>query len=140
MNAMQMTAANVERRPERPLILILEDDNSLAIALEVLLADWGFRPFLAASPAAAARALGMRMRDVDAIIADYHLDDGFTGIKGAKELSRAVGREVPTIVTTAHAMMAEHANAYPVLAKPFDPQILRRWLIDHVGGVEGEGG
>lgn len=139
MNAIQLTPAAFERRNERPLILILEDDKSLAIALEVLIGDWGFMPFLASSPAAAARALGMRMRDVDAIIADYHLDDGFTGIKGAKELSRAVGRDVPTIVTTAHAMMAEHANAYPVLAKPFDPQILRRWLIDHVGGVEDDG-
>lgn len=131
-----MNAANLASHSKPPLILILENDRSLAVALEVLIGDWGFTPFLASSPSAAARALGMRLREVDAIIADYHLDDGFTGINGAKELFRAVGRDVPTIVTTAHAMLAEHADAFPVLAKPFDPQILRRWLIDHVGGED----
>ena len=65
----------------RPLILILENDGRLAVALTILVEDWGFTPVTANSASAAARALGPRVQDVTAIIADYHLDDGFTGIR-----------------------------------------------------------
>lgn len=116
----------------RPLILILENDGRLAVALTILVEDWGFAPVTANSASAAARALGPRMQDVTAIIADYHLDDGFTGINGARALTLAIGHAVPTIVTTGHAVLAEHANVFPVLSKPFDPSILRRWLDTHV--------
>jgi DNA-binding response OmpR family regulator len=116
----------------RPLILILENDGRLAVALTILVEDWGFTPVTANSASAAARALGPRVQDVTAIIADYHLDDGFTGINGARALTLAIGHAVPTIVTTGHAILAEHANAFPVLSKPFDPSILRRWLDTHV--------
>ncbi len=116
----------------RPLILVLENDGRLAVVLTVLIEDWGFAPITANSASAAARALGSRIQQVDAIIADYQLDDGFTGINGARALARAIGHAVPTIVTTGHAILAEHANAFPVLSKPFDPSILRRWLEVHV--------
>lgn len=115
-----------------PLVLILENDGRLAAALTILVDDWGFSSVTAKSAAAAARALGARIKDVHAIVADYHLDDGFTGIKGAKALATAIGRAVPTIVTTGHAVLAEHENVYPVLRKPFDPNILHRWLVEHV--------
>lgn len=116
----------------RPLILVLENNGRLAVALTILIEDWGFTPVTANSASVAARALGPRVQDVNAIIVDYHLDDGFTGINGARALTRAIGHAVPTIVTTGHAILAEHANAFPVLSKPFDPSILRRWLEDHV--------
>jgi DNA-binding NtrC family response regulator len=115
-----------------PLILVIENDGRLAVALTILIEDWGFTPVTANSVSAAARALGNRMRDVTAIITDYHLDDGFTGINGARALTLAIGRTVPTIVTTGHSVLAEHANAFPVLSKPFDPSILRKWLDEHV--------
>lgn len=116
----------------RPLILILENDGRLAVALTILIEDWGFTPIAANSASAAARALGPRVQEVNAIIADYHLDDGFTGINGARALALAIGHAVPTIVTTGHAILAEHADAFPVLSKPFDPSILRHWLEAHV--------
>lgn len=121
----------------RPLVLVLENDGRLAIALTILIEDWGFTPVTANSASAAARALGPRVQEVNAIIADYHLDDGFTGINGARVLTLAIGRSVPTIVTTGYAVLAEHANAFPVLSKPFDPSILRRWLEDHVDRAAG---
>ena len=72
------------------------------------------------------------MPQVEALIVDYMLDDGFTGIKGAAAIINAIGRRVPTIVTTGHGERAEHENIYPVLRKPFDPSILRSWLARHV--------
>ncbi len=117
---------------ERPLIVIVENDQQLADALSMLVHDWGFEALPAKSAAAAVRALGSRIAKVSAIISDYQLDEGFTGIKGATAIAQAIGHKVPTIVTTGHTMLAEHENVFPVLAKPFDPGVLHRWLTDHV--------
>jgi len=119
----------------RPLILIIENDSSLADALALLVSDWGFASFSARSGSAAARTLGSHIEDVRAIVVDFHLDDGFTGIKEAVAITKAIGHPVPTIVTTAHAMLAEHEDVFPVLSKPFDPGVLRRWLEHHVGSA-----
>ena len=123
--------------PRRPLIVIVENDQHLADALSLLVRDWGFEAHPASSAAGAVRALGPRIVDVRAIIADYHLDEGFTGIKGATALAQAIGHKVPTIVTTGHAMLAEREYVFPVLSKPFDPGILHRWLNDHVDSAAG---
>lgn len=116
----------------RSLVVIIENDAQLANALALLVHDWGYEAVPAGSVTVAVRALGPRMNDVCAIIADYQLDDGFTGIKSATAIAKAIGRSIPTIVTTGHAVLAEHADVFPVLSKPFDPGILHRWLDDQV--------
>ena len=118
----------------RPLVIIIENDRTMADALGMLVHDWGFGVISAPSAKEVVRALGPAIKDVSAIITDYHLDEGFTGIKGASALAQAIGHKVPTIVTTGHAVLAEHADVFPVLSKPFDPGVLHRWLTDHVGG------
>ncbi|MGB0084501.1 MAG: response regulator [Rhodomicrobiaceae bacterium] len=113
---------------DRPLILVIDDDPRMANALSLLLEDWGFSHVTAESPSAAVRALGNRLDEVRAVITDYHLQDGFTGIKGAVAVTNAIGRPVPTLVTTCFHDLAETVSAFPVLAKPFDPNLLRQWL------------
>ncbi len=117
---------------QRPLVVIIENDRILAEALSMLVGDWGYAVISVATPALAVRRLGLRVHQIAAIIADYHLDDGFTGIKGAAALALASGHAVPTIVTTGHPVMAEHEDMFAVLWKPFDPSVLQRWLADHV--------
>ena len=119
----------------RPLVIILENDRTMANALGLLVHDWGFAVISAPSAKEVVRALGPNVKNVRAIIADYHLDEGFTGIKGASAIAQAIGHKVPTIVTTGHAVQAEHEDVFPVLSKPFDPEVLHRWLDDHVGGA-----
>lgn len=112
----------------RPLILVIDDDQRMARALSLLLDDWGFDNVTAESPCAAVRSLGARLSEVRAVITDYHLQDGFTGIKGAAAIVKAIGRPVPTLVTTCFLDLADNLSAFPVLAKPFDPNLLRQWL------------
>ena len=114
---------------DRPLILVIDDDPKMAEALSLLLEDWGFSHVTAESPSEAVRTLGNRLDEVRAVITDYHLEDGFTGIKGAIAVTNAIGRPVPTLVTTCFLDLAEAASTFPVLAKPFDPNLLRQWLV-----------
>ncbi len=122
----------------RPLVVVIENDRTLAATLGMLLHDWGFTVVSAPSAREAVRALGSKIRDIRAIITDYHLDDGFTGIKGAQAITQAIGHEVPTVITTGHPVLAEHQDVFPVLWKPFDPAILHRWLDDQVGAAMSE--
>ncbi len=117
---------------QRPLVVIIENDKVLAEAMSLLVEDWGFTAVSVTTSAMAVRDLGPRIHDIAAIIADYHLDDGFIGMKGVAALAVASGRAVPTIVTTVHPVMAEHEDKFAVLWKPFDPSVLQRWLLDHV--------
>jgi len=100
----------------------------MAEAWSLLLADWGYAPVTAESPGAAIRALGPRLGEVRAVITDYHLVDGFTGVAGALAIGNAIGHPVPTLVTTGYFDLGKNLVTFPVLAKPFDPEILRQWL------------
>lgn len=117
---------------QRPLIVIVESDLAMADALCLLVEDWGYAAISVATPALAVGCLGSRIHDIAAIIVDYHLDDGFTGMNRAAALAQASGHAVPTIVTTGHPVLAEHEDKFAVLWKPFDPSVLQRWLVDHV--------
>lgn len=61
---------------ERPLVLIIEDNQELANALSRLLDKWGFSNLAAGSSGAAIRDLGGRIKNIQALITDYHLQDG----------------------------------------------------------------
>jgi CheY-like chemotaxis protein len=115
-------------RDDRPLVVVIENERRLAEALCFLIEDWGYLCMAAPSPKALARTLGSQLSDVKAMIIDFYLDDGFTGDKAAAALTAAIGSQVPTIVTTAHTAVADRQTIYPVLPKPFDPDVLRRWL------------
>ncbi len=62
------------------------------------------------------------------MITDYHLLDGFTGVAGAVAIANAIGHPVPTLVTTGFFDLGKNIVTFPVLAKPFDPDVLRQWL------------
>jgi len=113
---------------QRPLVVIIEDDKNMAEAWSLLLTDWGYDYVAAASPGAAVRALGARVGEVRAVITDYHLLDGFTGVAGAVAIANAIGHPVPTLVTTGFFDLGKNIVTFPVLAKPFDPDVLRQWL------------
>ena len=55
---------------ERPLILVIDDDQRMARALSLLLDDWGFAYVTAESPTAAVRSLGPRLKEVRAVITE----------------------------------------------------------------------
>ncbi len=115
----------MEKLEERPLVVVIENERRLAEALRFLIEDWGYLCVAAPSSKALARALGPDILNVRALIVDFFLDDGFTGDKAVTTLMAAIGSKVPTIITTAHMALADRQAGYPVLPKPFDPDVLR---------------
>jgi CheY-like chemotaxis protein len=117
---------------QRPLIVLIEDDNRLAPALAMLIEDWGYECIAVRSPAAAAEQLGRRVADVKAVVADFSRDDAYTGRRSAAAIEAALGAKVPVIVATNEPALARSHGFVDVLDKPSDPEVLQQWLGQHV--------
>jgi DNA-binding NtrC family response regulator len=112
----------------RPLVVVIEDDYRSSLALTMLIDDWGFSSLAARCAREVVRTLGHRLFNVAAIVTDVEIEGQMRGIKDAVAISSAVGRSIPTIVTTGHGDFANVAGSFPVIRKPFDPDILHKWL------------
>jgi DNA-binding NtrC family response regulator len=125
----------VRLAPARPLVVVIEDDYRSSLALTMLIDDWGFSSLAARCAREVVRTLGHRLFNVSAIVTDVEIEGQMRGIKDALAIASAVGHSIPTIVTTGHGDFAAIASSFPVIRKPFDPDILRRWLSHNLGRV-----
>lgn len=118
-----------------PLVVLLEDDPRSANALMTLLGDWGFECLHGESVEQALPLLRDRAGEVRAIISDFHLADGTTGVDAARRLA-AAGVVAPTLLLTGtlrgSARRAASAAGHRFLEKPAPPETLRRWLDEAV--------
>jgi DNA-binding NtrC family response regulator len=117
----------------RPLIVVIEDDYRSSMALTMLIDDWGYSCVAARSSREAVRTLGHRLSNVAAIITDIEIEGQMRGIRDALAIAATIGRSVPTIITTGHSDYATVASPFPVIGKPFDPDVLHRWLVHRLG-------
>lgn len=115
-------------------ILIIEDDNLLRQCLPIMLERWGYEVLAAADGEDALDIAAREGWRFDAVIADYRLGPGLTGLATAKEIERRAGRSFPTVVVTsdtATSRIAElQGSGYAALHKPIAPDDLRRKLVE----------
>ncbi len=115
-------------------VLLIEDNAILRQGLEAMLQEWGYRTMAAASGeqalALAAEALGA----FAAIVTDYRLGGGLSGVGAAEELARRVGRVVPTLVltgdTAGECIHDIGTSGFDLLHKPVSAEQLRRKLAE----------
>jgi DNA-binding NtrC family response regulator len=117
----------------RPLVIVIEDDYRASLALTMLIDDWGYTSVAARSLQEAVQTLGHRLANVDAIVTDIEINGEMRGMKDALAIAASIGHAVPTIITTGYPEYAIGSSPFPVIRKPFDPEILRRWLIKCLG-------
>lgn len=126
-----MTAA---ARP--PLVVVIEDDARAAEALATLLDDWGYECLHADDVEEVAGLVAGRSHEVGAIISDYHLHGGQTGLEAIARMADA-GVTAPALLLTAtlggRARRVSSAAGYPYMEKPVAPQRLKAWLDAQTG-------
>jgi FixJ family two-component response regulator len=111
--------------PRRPLISVVDDDESVREALESLLRSAGFKAEVFASAEQFLRS--DRAREVDCLIVDVRMP-GMNGLELQRQLA-AGGSRVPIIFITAHGdelarAQALRAGVVAFLRKPFSEQAL----------------
>jgi len=118
-------------------LLVIDDQQSILAGMQALLSGWGCAVHVATSGPGAIDMLPGLPDGPDVIIADYHLDDGATGVAAINDLRRAVNCQVPGIVITADHSQAIQAlvkqQGLWLLKKPLNPAQLRSLLLSIVG-------
>jgi DNA-binding response OmpR family regulator len=110
-------------------VLCLDNDPEILKGLEVLLRGWG------------CDVVATSGDDVDglapafipeAVIVDYHLDNGANGVTLARMLRARFGEGVPVLLATAdrsdEVAQSARSSGLDVLYKPLRPAGLRSWL------------
>lgn len=113
-------------------VLVIENDQSALDAMRELLRTWQCKVVAADSLENAIPQLGTLDRPPDVLVADYHLDDGHTGLDALSTLQPLFSHSVPGIIITADRSDAVH-NAvreagFHLLNKPLKPARLRSLL------------
>ncbi len=122
------------------VVLLVENDQAVRDATARLLENWSCRAITAHT----VREIGACLEDLpagpDFILADYHLDEGETGLMALEELRRLTGRNVPSVILTADrspaVVAAVGAAGWELIYKPIKPAELRA-LMTHLLGPAG---
>lgn len=111
-----------------PEILVIEDNPQIREIYAVLMHDWGYR---VRSVASTGDAIGLIRSGYtpDAIVADYNLGGGDTGIAAIRGVEELLGRPVPAVVISGEESLPD--VRLPTIRKP----IAQERLKDAVAGL-----
>lgn len=123
--------AEEETAASGALILIVDDDEEVAAATSLLLEIVGYRTLTAADAVSARERLAGTVPQ--AVICDFHLRRGETGVDAIRGIRAAARSQVPAILVTGDTSgsVAEHLEGLEgcrLLSKPVDTDELLRLL------------
>ncbi|WP_296597387.1 response regulator [Phenylobacterium sp.] len=104
-------------------VLIIEDEPIIAIELEMLLGELGYRSFAVADTPDGALTSAREHRP-DLITADYRIVAG-TGLEAVRLITDALGR-IPVVYVTGNPDILAGEPRPTVVDKPISPAALRR--------------
>lgn len=134
-----LVAATVEETPILPatpftdwLIVVIDDEQTVRDAMQVLLDGWGCVAITAEDAASAAKKLRAAGKLPDAIVADYRLREGLTGAQAIDQLQAEFGAQIPACIITGDTaperLQEASASGHILLHKPVQPGKLRAVL------------
>ncbi len=120
-------------------ILVVDNDSSITNSMADLLRQWGAIPMCALSKRSAVSELKYSEQQPSMILADYHLDDGETGIEVIEAIHELQKSKIPAVIITADRTQELNKECerlgYYILNKPVKPAKLRA-LISHLLAAE----
>jgi CheY-like chemotaxis protein/anti-sigma regulatory factor (Ser/Thr protein kinase) len=120
-------------------VFVIEDDRDARRALQELLADWGVLYSSGATLEDLLADAQSSDRVPDAIISDYRLPGGNSGVDCIRQIRERLGAEVRGVIVTGEPDLDRIRRHLPegvvVLQKPFDAAALALPLIEAVSGA-----
>jgi len=114
------------------VVAVVDDDPEVRDGMQLLLARWGCQVFAGADAAEVLKRAGERPL-LHAIVADFRLRGGHTGLDAVRGLRAACRGEPPALIVTgdsAPERLAElERSTLPWLSKPVATARLRGWLL-----------
>ena len=123
------SAASALSKFEGQKVLVLDDDNTVLLAMSSLLESWNLRPLLAQTVAEAQDFCAGRSDKPDLIISDYRLQNGASGIEAVQQLNEMLDSPRPALIITGETAPERIRTAtnsgFQVMFKPVKPARLR---------------
>lgn len=115
-----------------PLVAFIDDDEAILEAMTAIFEQWGIDLAVGSDAHQILDDLRELGRSPDAILSDYRLRDGRTGLDAILELRAAFGPDIPAMLITGDTagttIQAIADSGLPVLHKPIKPASLRSYL------------
>jgi CheY-like chemotaxis protein len=115
------------------LVLVVEDEPDVRFGATALLRRWGCHAASAASIGEVAELLEREVRFPDAIVTDYRLGDGQTGLNVIAMVRQYTGERTPAVIVTGEelgrAELEVGGTMYAVVKKPLTAEQLRGHLV-----------
>jgi CheY-like chemotaxis protein len=125
---------------QRPCVIVIEDNALVRTGQRMLLEHAGYR-VIEITAAADLAGYGASAGVARAIIADFDLGPGMTGVEVALEIMRRAGKRIPTLVLSAslgHRSLADAAaQGMPVMFKPVPQEKVMAWVAQALAGRDG---
>lgn len=121
----------------KPAVLVVEDDDAVRGALELVLKVEGYPVLVAGSAEAAVAVFDREGPNIDLLVTDFHLNGPTDGLKVLDALRRKAGRELPAVVLSGDTSpILDSLGDRPqvqLLRKPVDARQLVQRLEDLFG-------
>lgn len=122
------------------LIVVVDDEPSILDATRALLEQWGCKVVTAASAGEAIERLSHSPRVPDAVICDYRLQAGESGIQVIESIGSEFNRNIPALLITGDTgpqhIKEIQASGLVVLHKPLQEDALREALARLIASAE----
>jgi signal transduction histidine kinase/CheY-like chemotaxis protein len=117
------------------IAVMIDDQESILDGMRELFLGWGSTAITAVDGRTAVLELARRERRPDIVIADYHLEDGSTGVAAVDEVRAVFGSNIPGLIITAdrslEVLEIVRRRGLHLLKKPVKPAKLRA-LVSHL--------
>lgn len=121
----------------RLTFLVIDDEQDILDAMEILLTQWGAEVISASSPDQAIEKLNHAGISPAMLITDYHLSDEITGFDAIKDVHEFLDEEIPALIITGNTnkedLIRFNQNDQTVLYKPLKPATLRASISQLLG-------
>lgn len=113
-------------------IVVIDDEQPILDAMQLLLNGWGYRVFVATEVNQAMAVLQKHNAIPHCIIADYRLRENNTGLQAIQVIRDAYGNDTPALIVSGdiapERLMQVKTAGLPMLHKPVQPAMLRSFL------------
>ncbi|HEY7239292.1 MAG TPA: ATP-binding protein [Burkholderiales bacterium] len=110
-------------------ILVVDDDSHVRFGTEALLRQWGCHAASAATLDEVQAALERELRFPDAIVTDYRLGEGQTGLDVIAAVRSYTGEETAAVIVTGEDGIDTATLGHPTIRKPVSAGELRKYLV-----------
>jgi signal transduction histidine kinase/CheY-like chemotaxis protein len=129
MPAFQPESVSAEPILASDLVVVIDDETAVRIAMTELLETWGYQVLAVAS---ADEAMGAINEQPVAVIADYRLRENQTGDDAVRRIHAAWGDAIPAMIVTGDTaperLRVATLNGFALRHKPVSPARLRAFL------------